>query len=200
MKTDWSNRENLVIPTPDLSQGTVLHQGGGDLVYLLHGHLYYASGREDVDISPYLDRDDIDTLLYPSTKSVSRWLMYKGGPHCPAGRLPSCARMADFYERFSPWPVDVSYLEHLRSRGEKVYASYEGDELASLAYSTKGTRQLVSLFTRPDMRGRGHASALLSQAGDVHIFVDDPHLVPFYNDRGFEVVKTYCLLDRRRYR
>ena len=108
--------------------------------------------------------------------------------------------MADFYERFSPWPVDVAYLEHLRSRGEKVYASYEGDELASLAYSTKGTRQLVSLFTREDMRGRGHASALLSQAGDVHIFVDDPHLVPFYNDRGFEVVKTYCLLDRRRYR
>ena len=200
MKTDWSRRANLVIPTPDLSHGTVLHQGGGDLVYLLHGHLYYASDREDVDISPYLDRDDIETLLYPSTKDVSRWLMYKSRQSHPAQRLPSCALMADFYERFSPWPVDVAYLEHLRSCGENVYASYEGDELASLAYSTKGARQLVSLFTREDMRGRGHASALLSQAGDVHIFVDDPRLVPFYNGRGFEVVKTYCLVDRRRHR
>lgn len=197
MTIDYSERRNLIIPTPSVEPEMVLLDEGGLLVVLVHGRLYISSDRT-VDPLPWLERSDVETALFPSKENVTRWLLYKKGQAVrEENRLPS-NRAAAIYNRHSPWHVDRTYLARLEAQGEKILCEESDGRPACLAYTTKGCHQLNCLFTRREERGKGLATALLEETGEIHIFVDDPRLLKFYTDRGFDIVATYSCITRRK--
>lgn len=191
---DYSDWRNLIIPTPRIEDHMLLGRDGGDSLVLIHGHLFVTGG----EWKHCLDRNDVETVLYPSQYFPDRYLLYKAGSASAEAEPATASEMALFYRRHSPWEVDADYLSRLLADGERPACRRLGGRIASLAYTTKGRRQVNCLFTRAEARRQGLAGQVLSQLGPVYAFVDDPQLIPFYNDNGFEVVQGYRLLDRRK--
>ena len=196
MTVDYSNLNNLIIPVEKLDDSSVIRRTDRELVVRLNDSLFIASCDSDADPAPYLEDRSLRTVLYPSTKNVSRILMLKDSPPKLKDIPADVREMERFYSDYSPWNADREYFSQLRKRGELTFSSYEDGELVSLAYTTKGCRQLCSLFTRPEYRGRGHAGRILDQCGPICLFVDDFNLIPFYNRHGFACVRTFNLIKR----
>ena len=197
MKTDYTNEANLIIPAAFISGDDILYDDGKTIALNLHGHLFITS-ECDGRFEKLIRDPSFSTVLYPSEENVNRYLLYKNREKTDkAEKIPSSHQMEEFYLSCTTWNTDEEYLKSLIDAGEEIFAVWEKDILVSLAYSTKGRRQLSSFFTRKEYRGKGYGSRLLEQTGSIYLFTDDQNLLSFYTDRGFVIKQTYHVIDRR---
>ena len=192
-KADYSKEHQLIIPFPWLPEECVVIDEDDLTVLHIHDRLYIAAAYDATTEVTCAAFNDVRLVTRPCPvegNGASRWLLYKEAPGTGCPCPPSAQEIHDFLSD-TAFEKDLGYLRRLLSHGEEAWVAREDGLIRSLAYSTKGRRQLNSLYTDPAHRGRGHATSLLSMCGPVHLFVDDRKLLPFYTARGFSIRRAY---------
>lgn len=196
---DYSDSSNLIIPSGFIPPSCITETSEGCLAVNIHGRLYVASEKADIEPMQYIDEESVSSCIFPSSKGTYRILMYRTSENAPSpDSNPDVREIALFYNRFTPWETETEYLEFLKEKGEYFFTVCDKREIVSAAYTTKGRRQLNCLFTRKDHRSGGLASSVLERTGSIHLFIDDTSLIPFYTDRGFTIIRRYAIIRKEK--
>lgn len=197
---DYSQESQLLLPFSTLPQDAEVYEDDKGSIYIRTcSYLFIVSERTDFSLEPFLSDYRIRHFLYPVAEEEDgiRYLMRKKSGKCKPSTLP-LREIARFYEHSDFPDSDYEYLLERKKEGEAFFTECdERGNIITAAYTTKHRHTLVNLTTREDMRGKGHASALLKNTPPLYLFCETPQLRDFYSRRGFETVRMYKSISRR---
>lgn len=196
---DYSRESQLILPFCILPQDAeVFEDEEGSVFIRTCSYLFVVSDSFPSDLRLFEEDLRLRHFLYPVKEEEEgvRYLMKKRSGSCRPSTV-SLRKIAHFYEHSDFPDSDYEYLLERKREGEVFFTECDEDgSIITAAYTTKHRHTLVNLTTREDMRGKGHASALLKNTPPLYLFCETPQLRDFYSKRGFETVRMYKSVSR----